>query len=409
MVASRLEALNLSMIAKHAANSAGPAASPAQKGRILVVDDDSDVRFVVCELLRTGGYDVLEAADGSSALGLVAEREVDVILSDIKMPDLDGIELLRTLREREQDVPVLLMTGGPTVETAIQAVELGALRYLVKPIDAEGLRGAVEAAIQVHRLARWKREASYLGFGSTPIVDRASLEHAFEKAVDSVWIAYQPIVHASDGSLYGYEALTRTTGDALPGPAALFDAAERLNAVDRLGRVIRERLATSPPAARNVILFLNLHPLELADPGLGESIAPIEVWAKSIVLEITERCSLEGIDDLEKRISALRRRGYRIALDDLGAGYAGLTSFAALDPEVVKLDMQLVRGVDADPIKQKLVASMTGLCKELGILVVAEGVETQNERDALAKLGCDLLQGFLIGRPKPSLSRPATD
>ena len=165
------------------------------------------------------------------------------------MPDLDGIELLRTLREREQDVPVLLMTGGPTVETAIQAVELGALRYLVKPIDAEGLRGAVEAAIRVHRLARWKREASYLGFGSTPIVDRASLEHAFEKAVDSVWIAYQPIVHASDGSLYGYEALTRTTGDALPGPAALFDAAERLNAVDRLGWIVRERLATSPPGS----------------------------------------------------------------------------------------------------------------------------------------------------------------
>jgi len=407
MVASRLEALNPSMIAKQAANSAGPAELPGQKGRILVVDDDSDVRFVVCELLRTGGYDVLEAADGSSALGLVAEREVDVVLSDIKMPDLDGIELLRTLREREQDVPVLLMTGGPSVETAIQAVELGALRYLVKPIDADGLRSAVEAAIRVHRLARWKREAaSYLGFGSTPIVDRASLEHAFEKAVESIWIAYQPIVHASDGSLYGYEALTRTTGDALPGPAALFDAAERLDAVDRLGRVIRERLATSPPAARNVILFLNLHPLDLADPGLGESIAPIEVWAKSIVLEITERCSLEGIDDLEKRISALRRRGYRIALDDLGAGYAGLTSFAALDPEVVKLDMQLVRGVDADPIKQKLVASMTGLCKELGILVVAEGVETQNERDALANLGCDLLQGFLIGRPKPSLSRP---
>ena len=215
-------------------------------------------------------------------------------------------------------------------------------------------------------------------------------------------------MHASDGSLYGYEALTRTTGDALPGPAALFDAAERLNAVDRLGRIVRERLATSPPAARNVILFLNLHPLELADPGLVDSIAPIEMWAKSIVLEITERCSLEGIDDLEQRISSLRRRGYRIALDDLGAGYAGLTSFAALDPEVVKLDMQLVRGVDADPIKQKLVASMTGLCKELGILVVAEGVETQNERDALAKLGCDLLQGFLIGRPKPSLSRPTT-
>ncbi len=175
--------------------------------------------------------------------------------------------------------------------------------------------------------------------------------------------------------------------------------------MDRLGRLVRERVAASPPAARNVILFLNLHPLDLADPGLGESIVPIEVWAKSIVLEITERSSLEGIDDLESRIAALRRRGYRIALDDLGAGYAGLTSFAALDPEVVKIDMQLVRGVDADPIKQRLVASMTGLCRELGIQVVAEGVETAAERDALAELGCDLLQGYLIGRPKPSPSR----
>ena len=84
------------------------------------------------------------------------------VLSDILMPDLDGIELLRTLREREQDVPVLLMTGGPAVETAIQAVELGALRYLVKPIAAAGLRDAVEAAIRVHRLTRWEARGGQL-------------------------------------------------------------------------------------------------------------------------------------------------------------------------------------------------------------------------------------------------------
>ncbi len=170
------------------------------KGKVLVVDDDQAVRSLVSELLRDAGYEVIEAEDGHSALALVADRDVDVVVSEITMPDLNGIELLRTLREREQDVPVLLMTGGPARETVIEAVELGALRYLVKPVSPERLRDAVEAAIRVHRLAKWKREAAgYLGFGNTPIVDRASLEHAFEKAVESVWIAYQPVVYASDG------------------------------------------------------------------------------------------------------------------------------------------------------------------------------------------------------------------
>jgi EAL domain-containing protein (putative c-di-GMP-specific phosphodiesterase class I) len=86
-------------------------------------------------------------------------------------------------------------------------------------------------------------------------------------------------------------------------------------------------------------------------------------------------------------------------VDDLGAGYAGLTSFAALEPDVVKLDMALVRGVDREPIKHRLVGSMTRLCRDLGILVVAEGVETSAEKEALQELGCDLLQGYLFGRP----------
>jgi EAL domain-containing protein (putative c-di-GMP-specific phosphodiesterase class I) len=83
----------------------------------------------------------------------------------------------------------------------------------------------------------------------------------------------------------------------------------------------------------------------------------------------------------------------------MGAGYAGLTSFALLEPEVVKLDMSLVRDVHQSPTKQKVIRSMTSLCKELGMLVVAEGVETPAERDMLIELDCDLLQGFLFARP----------
>ena len=91
--------------------------------------------------------------------------------------------------------------------------------------------------------------------------------------------------------------------------------------------------------------------------------------------------------------------GFRIAIDDLGAGYAGLTSFATLEPEFVKLDMSLVRDVDKNPTKKKLVRSMTSLCRDLGMLVVAEGVETLAERDVLVEAGCDLLQGYLLAKP----------
>ncbi len=98
-------------------------------------------------------------------------------------------------------------------------------------------------------------------------------------------------------------------------------------------------------------------------------------------------------------MSQLRELGFRIAVDDLGAGYAGLSSFALLEPDIVKLDMTLVRDVDRSSVKQKLVASMASLCRDMGLLTVAEGVETQAERDTLIHLGCDLLQGFYFARP----------
>ena len=86
-------------------------------------------------------------------------------------------------------------------------------------------------------------------------------------------------------------------------------------------------------------------------------------------------------------------------MDDLGAGYAGLSSFAALEPDVVKLDISLVRDVDREPVKRKLVGSLAALCRDLRVTVLAEGVETAGERDVLVELGCEWLQGYLFGRP----------
>lgn len=372
---------------------------PKAKGRLLLVDDESALLEVWSEILTDGGWTVETASNGAKALEILLRSSFDTVLTDIDMPGLDGLQLLRAIRTRDLDVPVVLMTGNPRTETAIEAIEQGALRYLVKPVSAATLTDAVETAARLHRIARLKREAlAYLGGESGSPGDLAGLEEAFVRALQGLWIAYQPIVR-TDGTIFGHEALLRSDLKALPHPGAMFDAAERLGRVHDLGRAVRVRAAASIDDPAGPSLFVNVHALELIDADLYAATAPLSSRARTVVLEVTERSSFERVPELRDRIKVLRELGYRIAVDDLGAGYAGLTSFAALEPEVVKLDMALVRGVDREPIKRRLVGSMARLCRDLGILVVAEGVETPAERDVLVDLGCDLLQGYLFGRP----------
>jgi EAL domain-containing protein (putative c-di-GMP-specific phosphodiesterase class I) len=156
----------------------------------------------------------------------------------------------------------------------------------------------------------------------------------------------------------------------------------------------------------DVLLFVNLHPKDLLDETLLAANTPLAAIAKRVVLEITERASLHEIPNVRARIQSLRKLGFRIAIDDLGAGYAGLTSFALLEPDIVKLDMALVRGLDREPTKQTLVRTMISMSKELGIIVIAEGIETAGERDELVRDGCDLMQGYLFARPGAPFPEP---
>jgi EAL domain-containing protein (putative c-di-GMP-specific phosphodiesterase class I) len=177
--------------------------------------------------------------------------------------------------------------------------------------------------------------------------------------------------------------------------------AERLERVHELGRVIRGRATEDlEGASGDATLFLNLHPRDIEDDELYTIGSPLSTIADRVVLEITERASLEGVTDVAHRIANLKDIGYRIAVDDLGAGYAGLTSLANLDPNVVKLDMSLIRDVDRQPTRQKLIGSFIELGRELGMMLICEGIETEAERDTLADLGCRYMQGYLFARPQ---------
>jgi EAL domain-containing protein (putative c-di-GMP-specific phosphodiesterase class I) len=385
----------------------GTAASA--KGRVLLVDDQGDILRAYARWLTAGGFQVDTADDGSTAADMAAKTAYDVIVSDISMPGMTGVEMLRAVRERDQDVPVVLMTAQPEIETAMDAVELGALRYLAKPVDGQLLVSVAEHAVRLHKLARLKREALNLTGSDAQPGDRVALEGAFERALSGLWLAFQPIVMVSEKRIFAYEALMRSREAALPHPGAMLSAAERLDRLPDLGRAIRDRAAVAAAAMPDpsALLFINLHPADFQDPTLFSEDAPLAGFAKRIVLEVTERSALDDITNLRDKVSRLRSLGYRIAVDDLGAGYAGLAAFANLEPDVVKIDMSLVRDVETTRTKSTLVASLTGVCRDLGMKVVAEGVETAGERDALIELGCDLLQGYFFARPAADFPRVA--
>lgn len=231
----------------------------------------------------------------------------------------------------------------------------------------------------------------------------AALEQQFERALPSVHMHFQPIVRAKDSSLFGYEALLRVKDPDLPHAGAMLDAAERLNRLPKLGRHIRAQVARvfSEADDSRGFIFVNLHALDLLDKSLSSPFSPLAKIAHRVVLEITERASLEGVTDVRFRVAELREMGFRIAIDDLGAGHARMNRFTPLDTDFVKLDMSLVRDINAHPMKQELVASITKLCHDQNIQVVGEGVETQAECDFLVEVGCHLLQGYFIAKPGP--------
>lgn len=375
-----------------------------ERPRVLVADDEDALRRGIARMLENAGFEVETAEDGLKATEILARQSFDAVLTDVRMPGLSGIGVLRAVRERDLEVPVLLMTGSPDVASAVEALRYGASDYITKPIDAAVLERKVRRAVDLNFLAKAKRQAMRaLGSDLPEAGDRAGLDVTLDRALASLWMAYQPIVDMTTRTVFGYEALLRCKETALPHPGAVLDAAEQLGRLEDVGRAVRNK-APEPMSrlALPTLLFVNLHSADLADKTLTSPNAPLTAIASRVVLEITERASLDHVKNVRSKVAELRALGFRIAVDDLGAGYAGLTSFAQLEPEFVKLDMSLIRGIHQNATKQKIVQSMTDLCKDMGIEVVAEGIEVPQERDVIVGMGCNLLQGYLLAKPGPA-------
>ncbi len=378
---------------------------PARRAAVLIVDDDDTFLKWCVRMIQVWEHEAVPVTTVEDALRLVRERDFDVILSDINLPGASGIEFLRAVRVHDRDVPVILMTGGPEIETARLAVECGAQSYLIKPLSLAELKEAIERNIHAHHELR--RQRKILAVSEQQAHETEVLGERFQEALDGMWMAFQPIVSWSTKSVVAYEALLRTSYPVLNIPTEILAVAEKLGEVHTLGHrtrgLIAEVMAEHPELPG---VFVNLHVLDLLDEQLYSTASSLYPFASHIHFEITERMAIEKIADTHDRIERLRKLGYRIAVDDLGEGYSGLNSFASLEPDAVKLDMSLIRGIEKTPTKRHMVRALASLCRELGTPLVAEGVETQAELDTLLELGADWLQGYLFARPGYPLPVP---
>ena len=371
---------------------------------VLLVDDEPAQRDACARILGGAGYAVCLAGSGEEALDRLAERAFDVVATDIGLPGLDGLGVLRAVRDIDPDLPVLLITGAPSVQTATMAVQSRAVGYLAKPFEPPELLAEVERAIEAGQVARLQRKLLAAHAGADEFLhDLAGTERAFSQALEQLRMVYQPIVRSHDHSVYAYEALLRSDAPGFTTPPRLLAAAEVLDRIEDVGLAVRsavERTLTELPPGLEAI-FVNLHPSELRSELLCASTEPLLRHASRVVLEVTERASLSMGPQVLAGVQRLREAGYRVAIDDLGEGYAGLSWLAQLKPDIAKIDMSLVRNAHQSPLKQQILGSLVRVCRHAGITTVAEGIECKEEVALLTDLGCDLLQGYYFAKPGP--------
>jgi EAL domain-containing protein (putative c-di-GMP-specific phosphodiesterase class I) len=211
-----------------------------------------------------------------------------------------------------------------------------------------------------------------------------------------VRVVYQPVVDLKTQKTFAYEALVRSTAPEFSNPMELFAAAVAEECTGELGRLIRE-LALE--GCNTHPLFLNVHPAELNEKWVVQPNDPIFQHDHDVYLEITEGVPLSHFRLCQSILREVRGRGVYLVVDDLGAGYSNLRYIADLHPRVVKLDRELVKGLVKDTRMFKLVSGIVVLCKDLDALVVAEGIETAEELEAVRDAGAQYGQGYVLARP----------
>ena len=367
------------------------------KERTLVVDDDPLIRRTVERILSRAGYEVVTATNVEEAERYAHKLPFDAALVDYDLASENGLTVLSRLRDLQPSCLRILMTGHTDFPMVVEAVNRGeVLRVIRKPFDPSGLiqtlTDAFESMKRMAEVATAQQQAA-------EFQERQMLEECFGS--NMLKLAVQPIVRSGSSEVVAYEALLRSDHPILKGPLSVLQVADRNNRLVDIGAKVFELAATWVPVIPDPIsLFVNISPEQLADSErLYRDLKPLHHVANRITVEITEQSNLHAIVGWDESIQMLAETGFSVAVDDLGAGYNSLKILADLQPRYIKMDMSLVRNIDTEPRKQRLVQLISTFAAATNSLSIAEGVETEEERAALIDCGTDLLQGYFFAKP----------
>ncbi|MFD1363961.1 EAL domain-containing protein [Actinoplanes sichuanensis] len=211
---------------------------------------------------------------------------------------------------------------------------------------------------------------------------------------------FQPVLRLSDGAVIAYEALARFHKDTCLNPDIAFAAANEAGlGVELELLAMRRALAALDEVPAGAYLSTNLSVEAILDPRVQEIL--LAHAHRRIAVELTEHTQVFDYPGLVAVTEQLRAYGIRIAVDDAGAGFASLSHILQLRPDIIKLDITLTSGIDMDPVRMALARCLAGFASDIGAMLVAEGIETEAEREKLQELGIRLGQGYLLGRPAP--------
>ena len=381
---------------------------------VVVVDDEPANVALLERILRAAGVaDVHGVTDPREAVSSCIELGADLLLLDMLMPHMDGFAVISALDEAlgaAEFLPVLVLTADDSTLTRDRALMAGAKDFVAKPFDR------AEVVLRVRNLLETRKFYVEGQRHNTALQDeldaqqeqqrREEQEHRERQqrieellAGDALHLVFQPIVDLATRATLGVEALSRFDTQPAWTPDLWFNEAAELGRGADLELVaIEAALAQLPQLPDEQFLSLNVSPSTALVPRLTGLLEPA---AERIVLELTEHTRIDDLHELLGALAPLRARGIRIAVDDAGAGYAGLRQILQLRPDIIKLDIDLTRGIDQDPARRALATAMVAFANEISAVIIAEGIETSDELKTLQQVGISWGQGYHLARPAP--------
>ena len=378
--------------------------------RVLIADDEPSVREALADLIATEPSLELVgmAEDAGQAAELAVAHHPDIAVVDVKMPGGGGPRATREIRRGSPGTKVIALSAYGDRGTVLEMLRAGASAYLVKGSPAD------EILVAIHRTALGQGALS-AEITSEVIDELAGQLERQEQAAEAQRrqvqrireilqdggpsVVFQSIFDLTNDRVVGREALARFPGHPARTPDLWFaDAAT-------VGLRVELEIAAVRAAVMHVgdlngtFLALNVSPEALSSVRFLRLLP--ELPTERVVLEVTEHAPVEDYESLARSLQQLRSEGVRLAIDDAGAGFASLRHILRLAPDFIKLDISLTRGIDGDQARRALASALISFASEIGAAIIAEGIESGAEVEALRALGVVYGQGFHLAWPEP--------